>query len=73
MVVLTASVERFSVSRMLNFHQLGPLGRVGLVVDMCVCFSVSLMSPFHVIFVRGRTGAERASGVDWCKLHLDLE
>ena len=30
------------------------------------------MSPFHVIFLRGRTGAERASSVDWCNLNLDL-
>ena len=59
------------------FHQLGPQGQVGLVVVMCVCFFislfVSLMSPFHVIFVRGRTGAERASSVDWCDLDLDLD
>ena len=27
------------------FHQLGPLGRVGLVVAMCVF----VMSPFHVL------------------------
>ena len=36
------------------FHQLGPLGRVGLVVNMyvclCVCLCVCLMSPFHAIF-----------------------
>ena len=59
------------------FHQLGPLGRVGLVVAMCVClylcFFVCLMSPFHVIFLRGRTGAERALSVDWCDLDLNLE
>ena len=44
---------------------------------MGVCFFVSLfvslMSPFHVIFLRGRTGAERASSVDWCDLALDLD
>ena len=57
------------------FHQLGPLVRVGLVVAMCVCFSVCLfvclMSPFHVIFLRGWTGAEDASSVDWCDLDLE--
>ena len=45
---------------MWDFHQLGPLGRVGLVVAMCVCFFVSLfvsmflclMFPFHVIFLK---------------------
>ena len=40
---------------------------------MSVCLFVCLMSPFHVIFLRGRTGAERASSVDWCDLNLDLE
>ena len=35
-----------------NFHQLGPLGRVGLVVDMSVCLFVSL-SPSHAIFFLG--------------------
>ena len=34
---------------------------------------VCLMSPFHVIFLRGRTGAERASSVDWCDLDLNLD
>ena len=38
---------------------------------MCVCLSVCL-SPFHVIFKSGWTGAERASSVDWCDLDLDL-
>ena len=60
-----------------NFHQLGPLGRVGLVVAMCVCFFlcffVCLMSPFHVIFLRCRTGAEGALSVDWCNLDFDLD
>ena len=59
------------------FHEIGPPGRVGLVVAMCVCLSVCLfvclMSPFHVIFLRGRTGAEVASSVDWCNLDLDLD
>ena len=55
-----------------SFHQLSPLGRVGLVVAMCVCLFVSLMCPFHVIFLRGRPGAERALSVDWCDLDLDL-
>ena len=37
-----------------NFHQLGPLGRVGLVVTesvcVCVCVSVCLFVPSHAIF-----------------------
>ena len=36
-----------------DFHQIGPLGRVGLVVDMSMCLSVCLsvcLSPSHVIF-----------------------
>ena len=60
-----------------TFHQLRPFGRVGLVVAMCVCLSVCssvcLMSSFHVIFLRGRTGAESALSVDWCDLDLDLD
>ena len=51
----------------LFFHQLGPPGRVGLVVAMSVC---CCLSPSHVIFLRGRTGAVRASFVDWCDLDL---
>ena len=39
---------------------------------MFVCLFVGL-SPFHVIVLRGRTGAERASSVDWCNLDLDLD
>ena len=41
--------------------------------DVClfVGLSVCLMSPFHVIFLRGRTGAELASSVDWCDLDLE--
>ena len=38
----------------IGFHQLGPLGRVGLAVDisvcLCVCVCVCLMSPSHAIF-----------------------
>ena len=30
------------------FHQLGPLGRVGLVVAMCVCFFLSLFLYFFI-------------------------
>ena len=49
----------------------------GLVVTMCVCFYlcffVCLMSPFHVIFLRCRTGAEYASSMEWCDLDLDLD
>ena len=70
--MLAFAMKKFSI----DFHQLSPLGRVGLVVAMCVCFFVSLfvslMSPIHVIFLRGRTGAKRASSVDWCNLDLDL-
>ena len=32
------------------FHQLGPLGRVGLVVDMSVCLSVCVSVPFPCDF-----------------------
>ena len=38
-----------------------------------VCLFVCLLSPSHAIFLRGRTGAERASSVDWCDLDLDLD
>ena len=51
--------------------------RPGLVVAMCVCMSVCLfvclMSPFHIIFLRGRTSAERALSMDWCNLDLDQD
>ena len=58
----------------MHFHQLGPLSRVGLVVAMSVRLSVCLlMSPSHAIFVRGRTGAERALSLDWCDLNLNLD
>ena len=43
-----------------------------LSVCFSVCLFVSLLSPFHVIFLCGRTGAERASSVDWCDLDLNL-
>ena len=36
-----------------NFHQLGPLGRVGLVVDTSVCLCVCLFVPFPCNFFRG--------------------
>ena len=54
---------------MTNFHQLGRLGRVGLVVakSVCVCVSVCPL-PMRFFFLRGWTGAERASSVDWCGL-----
>ena len=35
-----------------DFHQLGPLGRVGLVVDMSVCVCVCLFVPFPCDFFR---------------------
>ena len=36
----------------LNFHQLSPLGRVGLVVTKSVCFCVvPTLSPSHAIFL----------------------
>ena len=55
-----------------RFHQVGPLGRVGLVVAMSVCLFTCLSSS-HAIFLCGPTGAERASFVDWCDLDLDLD
>ena len=56
-----------------NFHQLGPLGQVGLVVAKSVCVLFVFLSPSHVIFLLGRTGAERASSMEWCNIDLDLE
>ena len=50
-----------------DFHQ---LGRVGLVVAMSMC---CCLSPSHAIFLRGRTGADRALSVDWYDLDLDIE
>ena len=36
----------------MGLHQLGPLGRVGLVVDMCVCFFLCLfLSLFVSLFL----------------------
>ena len=32
-----------------------------------------LLSPSHAICLRGRTGAERASSLDWCNLNLNLD
>ena len=60
-----------------GFHQLGHLGRVGLVVkkSVCVLFVCVLfvcLSPSHSIFLRGQTGAEHASSVDWCGSCLAL-
>ena len=43
---------------------------VCLSVCLSVCLFVSVMSPFHVIFL---CGAECASSVDWCDLGLDLD
>ena len=56
-----------------HFPQLGPLGRVGLVVTKSVCVLFVCLSPSNAIFLRGRTGAEHASFVDWCDLDLNLE
>ena len=41
-----------------SFHQLGPLGWVGLVVAMCVSLFICLMSPFHVTFSRPHIGPQ---------------
>ena len=41
-----------------DFHQLGPLGRVGQRVDMSVCVFVCLMSPSHAIFFRPLIGPQ---------------
>ena len=57
----------------ITFHQLGPLGRVGLVVAKSVSVLSVCLTPSHAIFLRGRTGAERASSVDWCDLDLNLD
>ena len=64
------------ISIIFFLHQLGPLGPVGLVVAKSVCFCVviGVFVPFPCdFFLRGLTGAERASSVDWCNLGLDLE
>ena len=70
MTILMNDFCGFSLSA--NFHQLGPLGRIGQRVDMSVCLCVFL-TPSHAIFLRGRTGAERSLSVDWCDLDLDLD
>ena len=44
--------------------------------DVCLfdCLSVCLSDvPFSCNFLRGRTGAERASSMDWCDLDLNLD
>ena len=48
-VLLSASVERFDVSCMRDFHRIGPLGRFNLVVAMSVCCPYVCLSPFHVL------------------------
>ena len=53
------------------FHQLGPLGRVGLIVAKSVCSLFLCLSLSHAIFLHGRTGADRAWSVDWCDLNLE--
>ena len=56
----------------LNFHQLGPLGQVCLVVAKSFCvFVCCVFVPFPCDFLRGRTGAERALSVDWCNIDLE--
>ena len=55
--LLSASVERVGVSRMRDFHRIGPLGRFDLVVAVSVCQLVAKLSPFHAIVLRGGTGA----------------
>ena len=54
-----------------KFHQLGPLGRVGLVVAMSVCCILSV--PFPCIFFEWSDWCRAASSVDWCHLNLDLD
>ena len=41
-VLLSASVERCFVSRMRDFHRIGPLGRFDLVVAMSIYLSIYL-------------------------------
>ena len=58
----------------ITFPQLGPLGRVGLVVAKSVSVLSVCLSPSHAIFfLRGRTEAERALSVDWCDLNIKLD
>ncbi len=42
LVLLSASVKRCFVSRMRDFHRIGPLGRFDHRVAMSVCLSVCL-------------------------------
>ena len=42
------SIVSFQLSD-ISFHRIGPLGRFGLVVAMCICLYV-YMSPSHAIF-----------------------
>ena len=45
------NTNRYKQKKLISFHQLGPLGRVGLVVAMCVCFFVCFyVSLFDVPF-----------------------
>ena len=59
LVLLYALVKRFIVYCMRHFHQLGPLGRVGLVVTesvclcVCLCLCLCLFFPFPCNFFRG--------------------
>ena len=53
-----------------KIEHIGPSWSNSRDVCMFVCLSDV---PFHVIFLRGGTGAEGASSVDWCDLDLDLE
>ena len=46
-----------------HFHQLGPLGRVGLVVTESVCLFVCLFVPFPCDFFRGLSLVLRSHGV----------
>ena len=48
-----------------NFSKNRPLGRFFHRVAMSVYISIYL-SPFHVIFLRGRTGVDRHSSKNWC-------
>ena len=47
-VLYIFSITNIWIHIFVDFHQLGPLGRVGLVVAMSVCLSTCL-SPFHVL------------------------
>ena len=60
MLILSASVERFGVSRMQDFHQIGPLGGFGLVVEMSVY--IYIYFPFTCDSSRG---AKEVAGEQW--------